>query len=208
MKKLLLISLAALGLTLCSCEKDEPLLPEDRFDKNQPIPPNNGNVTQKSVITELYQIKMRRELFIPFSAYVIQINNRDYYYMIRLRFNADLKVGDEIDFSVFTSCPNEISQINGYELGDGTDAEQNDNSGGLGYLFATDPIEASIEKIFSMKIRYSISFLPTDTWFIKTTDGNLVFVKKSKVNISLSPGDRIVYSKYTLYDEIVAIKKL
>ncbi|MBQ8482321.1 MAG: hypothetical protein IJ532_07295 [Alphaproteobacteria bacterium] len=202
MKKLLFF--AFLSIALCACEKEEfqednmPPIPENKVSDNQ----------QQAVITKLYQVKMRRELMIPFSAYVMQINHRDYLYMIRLRFNQDLKVGDAIDFSVFSFCPNEIAKINGCDLGDGGSANQNDNNNGIGYLVATDPIEAQIKDIFSMKIRYSISFLPIDTWFIETTDGNLVFVKKSKVNVSLAPGDRIVYSRYTLYDEILTLKKL
>ncbi|MBR1600761.1 MAG: hypothetical protein IJ677_04205 [Alphaproteobacteria bacterium] len=203
MKKILLFAL--LSITLCACEKDEayeekivPDISKSAVSANQ----------QQAVITKLHQVKMRRELMIPFSAYVMQINNRDYLYMIRLRFNQDLKVGDAIDFSVFSFCPNEIAKINGCDLGDGSSASQNGNSNGIGYLVATDPIEAQIKDIFSMKIRYSISFWPIDTWFIETTNGNLVFIKKSKVNVSLAPGDRIVYSKYTLYDELLTLKKL
>lgn len=204
MKKLLFI-FAILSLALCSCEKEE-FYEED----NIPVVPesNEYSAKQQAVITKLYQVKMRRELMIPFSAYVMQINNRDYLYMIRLRFNQDLKIGDAIDFSVFSFCPNEIAQINGCDLGDGDSANQNDNNNGVGYLVASDPIEAQIKDIFSMKIRYSISFWPIDTWFIETTQGNLIFVKKSKVNTSLAPGDRIVYSKYTLYDEVLTLKKL
>ena len=63
--------------------------------------------------------------------------------------------------------------------------------------------------MFLMKIRYSLSFLPLDTWFIETTDGNLIFIKKSKLNVNLSTGDRIVYNVYTLFpNEILALKKL
>jgi hypothetical protein len=213
MKKLLFLTLAALSISLCSCEKDEPFsgdeyVPENRIPDGQPD--NRVNDGQNhSVITKLWQVKMRRELMIPFSAYVMQVDNRDYLYMIRLRFNQDLKVGDNISFSVFSFCPDEIAQINGYDLsGDGNDANQNSGNEGAGYLVASDPIEATVKSIFSMKIRYSITFWPIDTWFIETEEGNLVFVKKSKLNIALAPGDRIVYSKYTLYDEILAIKKL
>lgn len=183
--------LAALSLSLCSCEKDEA-----------------DNDERLSVITKLYQVKMRRELMLPCHAYVMQLDGRDYFYMLRLRFNQDLKVGDAISFSVFSFCPDEISKINGCELGDGTDAGENEGSGGLGYLVVSDPIEENIKNIFSMRVRYSIAFLPTDSWFIETTDGNLLFVKKNKVNVPLAPGDRIVYSKYTLYDEIFMLKKL
>ena len=194
--------LAALSISLCSCDEDNPVIGGDN-----PIEDANGQ--QYSVITKLWQVKMRRELLIPFSAYVMQVNDRNYLYMIRSRFNHDLRVGDLITYSIDSYCPNEISRINGYDLSDdGEAAEQNDGSGGLGYLVATDPIETRIKSIFSMTIKYSISFWPADTWFIETTDGNLVFVKKSKVNVILAPGDRIVYSKYMLYDEILTLKKL
>ena len=39
--------------------------------------------------------------------------------------------------------------------------------------------------------------------------GNLVFVKKSKLTAGLRAGDRFVYNVYTLFpNEILAIKKL
>lgn len=218
MKKLLLFALALLSITLCACDKDDPVF-GDEENLNHVVTGNNpgnnipgGNVNdgqRRYEITKLWEVKMRRELMIPFSAYVMQIDNRDYLYMIRLRYNQDLKVGDKITFSVFSFCPDEIAQINGCDLStDGEDANQNSGNDGLGYLVASDPIEAKIKSIFSMEIRYSITFWPADTWFIETEAGNLVFVKKSKVNVKLAPGDRIVYSKYMLYDEILAIKKL
>lgn len=213
MRKLLLLTLAALSISLCSCEKDDPFTGDEHISENPMFEGQADNRVNEgqnfSVITKLWQVKMRRELMIPFSAYVMQIDNRDYLYMIRLRFNQDLKVGDNINFSVFSFCPDEIAKINGCDLSaDGSTANQNSGNDGIGYLVATDPIEATVKSIFAMKIRYSITFWPTDTWFIETEEGNLVFVKKSKLNVSLAPGDKIVYSKYTLYDEIVAIKKL
>lgn len=218
MKKLLLFALAALSIALCSCDKDDPVFGDEEnlnhaVTGNNPgnnIPGGNVNDGQRQYeITKLWEVKMRRELLIPFSAYVMQIDNRDYLYMIRLRYNQDLKVGDKITFSVFSFCPDEIAQINGCDLStDGEDANQNSGNDGLGYLVASDPIEAKIKSIFSMEIRYSITFWPADTWFIETESGNLVFVKKSKVNVKLAPGDKIVYSKYALYDEILTLKKL
>lgn len=208
MKKLLLFTLVALSMSLCSCDKDDPVM--GSIDNPITVPTNDvSDGQQYYVITKLWQVKMRRELLIPFSAYVMQIDNGDYLYMIRMRYNQDLQVGDKITFSVFSFCSDEIAKINGCDLStDGSDADQNSANDDWGYLVATDPIETSIKSIFSMTIRYSLTFWPADTWFIETTDGNLVFVKKSKVNVSLAPGDKIVYSKYTLYDEILTLKKL
>lgn len=205
MKKLLLFMSAVVSLTLYACEKEDFL--EENVNPNIPERELYG-AERHGTITKLYQVKMRRELMIPFSAYVIQVDNREYLYMIRLRFNQDLKIGDVIDYSVSTYCPNEIVKINDFCLGEGEDANQNTGDGSLGYLVATDPIEAGIKNIFSMQVVYSITFVPIQTLFIETTEGNLVFIKKSKVKVPLAVGDRIVYSRYTLYDELLTLKKL
>lgn len=205
MKKLLLLMAALMSMTLYACEKDNFL--EGNINPEIPERKLYGD-DEQGVITKLYQVKMRRELLIPFSVYVMQVDNSAYLYLIRLRFNQDLNVGDAINYSVFSSCPNEIAKINDCYLGDGAEASANSDNNSIGYLVATDPIEAQIRNIFSMKIRYSIAFLPIETLFVETTDGNLVFIKKSKVNVPLAAGDRIVYSKYTLYDELLTLKKL
>ena len=160
-------------------------------------------------IEKLYSVVMRRELPYPFSAYVMRLSNGNYYYMLRYRYSQDLKVGDDIRFSVFNFCPNEIAEINGCSLGDGSDADKGDKPKAGDYLVASDPIEATVKSMFAMKIRYSVTFYPIDTWFIETEEGNLVFVKKSKLTAGLRAGDRFVYNVYTLFpNEILAIKKL
>lgn len=189
-----------------SCSQDDP---EDPF--RRPSTPGSsvsgGSKTRK--IEKLYSVVMRREVPYPFSAYVMRLDNGSYYYMLRYRYSRDLKVGDEISFSVFDFCPNEIAEINGCDLGDGSDAGQNENPGIGDYLVASDPIEAEVKETFSMKIRYSVTFYPIETRFIETKDGNLVFVKAGKLTTALNPGDRFVYNVYTLFpNEILAIKKL
>jgi len=161
-------------------------------------------------VQKLYSIVMRREIPYPFKAYVMQINNGEWFYMLRIRYEQDLHVGDKISFSVFSFCPNEIAKINGVDVGEVTDSPDYNESVDVGqYLVASDPIEATIKQVFLMKIRYSITFWPIDSWFIETTDGNLIYVKKSKVDVALKPGDRFVYSVYTLFpNEVVTLKKL
>ncbi len=207
MKKVLLF-LVAMTMLLAACEKDDySSEKEDAFwsDTNA----TTGNNSYQATITKLYSVVMRRELPYPFKAYVMELNNQRYFYMMRTRFNADLHVGDRISFQTLSYCPSEISSINGYELGNGTDAQQNSNTGAGQYLVASDPIEATVKSMFAMKIRYTITFLPIDTWFIETTAGNLIFIKKSKLNIDLKAGDKIVYNVYTLYpNEVLALKKL
>ena len=172
---------------------------------------NGGQVNApKYTITKLYSVVMRREIPYPFKAYVLQISDGNYFYMLRLRYDKELRVGDKISFGVFSFCPNEIAQINGVDLGNGTEIPEGYNDVDAGeYLVASDPIEATVKSVFSMKIRYSITIWPIDTWFIETTDGYLLYVKKSKLDYELRPGDRFVYSVYTLFpNEVLAIKKL
>ena len=181
----------------------------DPNDDNKNNNNNDNNTDARYTITKLYAIVMRRTLPYPFSAYVLQIDNGAYFYMLRYRFNQDLAVGDKISFGVYSYCQNEIAVINGCSAGDGDDAQTGSSAEAGEYLVASDPIEATVKDIFSMEIIYTVPFYPIDTWFIETTDGNLVYVKKSKLNVSLKHGDRFVYNTYTIFpNEILAIKKL
>lgn len=195
-------------MLLAACEKEDLSEKEKTFWSDENV--STGDDSYQATITKLYSVVMRRELPYPFKAYVMALNNTRYFYMMRTRFNADLHVGDRISFQTLSYCPNEISSINGYELGDGSgDAQQNVDTGAGQYLVASDPIEATVKSMFAMKIRYTITFWPIDTWFIETTAGNLIFIKKSKLNITLKAGDKIVYNVYTLFpNEVLALKKL
>lgn len=204
MKKLFI--LVAATVLLAACEKDDSAVAE-RFWSDTEM--STGADSYGAKITKLYSVVMRRELPFPFKAYVMELNGQRYFYMMRSRFNADLHVGDYISFQTFSFCPSEISAINGYDLGDGTNAVHNDETSAGNYLVASNPIEATVKNMFAMKIRYTIAFWPIDTWFIETTAGNLIYIKKSKLNIDLKPGDGIVYNVYTLFpNEVLALKKL
>lgn len=193
------------AFALVSCSQDDP---EDPFRPSVPgSQVSSGSKTMK--IEKLYSVVMRREIPYPFPAYVMRLDNGGYYYMLRYRYAQDLKEGDEVSFSVFEFCPNEIAKINGCDLGDGSDVGQGEHPGIGDYLVASDPTEATVKSMFAMKIRYSVTFYPIDTWFIETEEGSLVFVKKSKLTATLNPGDRFVYNVYTLFpNEVLAIKKL
>ncbi len=180
--------------------------------ESEDIKPPTSHATETeetAVVDRLYAISMRRELPFPFSAYVLRLSNGRDVYMLRYRYNRDLREGEKIGYRVFSFCPDEIAVLNGVELGDGSDvAEQARNNLSRG-LVASEPIEAEVVDIFDMKIRYSLTFLPVDTWFIELDNGNMVYVKKSKLKLELKSGDRIVYNVYTLFpNEVLAIKKL
>lgn len=214
MKKFIIFLLAIITISLVACEPDPFDGPYDRRDYehygyHDSASESHGNSEKSYTITKLYSIVMRRTLPYPFSAYVLQIDNGSYFYMLRYHFNQDLVVGDKISFGVYSYCQNEIAVINGCELGNGEDATQSSSAGAGEYLIASDPIEAYVKAIFAMKVIYTVPLFPIDTWFIETTDGNLVYVKKSKLNVSLKTGDHFVYNTYTTFpNEILAIKKL
>ncbi len=179
---------------------------------------NNGNQSDPDVtnnpslltITRLYSVVMRREIPWPFKAYVMQVSDGNYFYMLRLRYNKELHVGDQISFGVFSFCPHEIARINGVDVGDVAETPEYNEHVDIGqYLVASDPIEGTVKHLFSMEIRYSITIWPIDTLFLELENGDLIFVKKSKLDSSINIGDRVVYSVYTLFpNEVVAIKKL
>lgn len=212
MKKLFLFTaaLALLCCTACTREDDEPWENEPQTPE-QTIHDMVTNETYRNLtITRIHNIVMRRAIPYPFKVYVIQVNDGNWYYLLRYKFNQDLHVGDKISFSTYSFAPNEISSINGISLGDGTDSGDSNSSTDVGdYLVTSAPIEATVKSMFSMKVIYGVPFVALDSWFIETTDGNLVYVKKLKLNVSLKAGDKIVYNVYTLYpNEILAIKKL
>jgi len=211
MKKLLFI-LAAITVLCTACGRDEDPWEEEVYPKT-PKEFLNDIVTKEKfknlTIVRMYDIKMRRALVYPFKVYVMQMSNQQWYFLLRYKFNQDLKVGDKISFSTYSFSPNEISSINGISLGDGTDGgSSSDNPGGGEYWVVSDPIEATVSELFSMKVIYGIPLLAFDSQFIITTTGNMVYVKKSKLNVELHPGDRIAYDVYTWApNEIVVIKK-
>ena len=227
MKKIMFLMFSALCLVACEpypdyYDHDYDYMRSDKDHRNNGNNSGNNNdsgdngddgdntgSTNTFGITKLYSVVMRRELPYPFKAYVLQISNGQYFYMMRYRLNEDLHVGDVIKFSVYANCPNEIAVINGHDISGDENALPTNPVDAGEYLVASDPIEAEVKNMFLMKIRYSLSFLPLDTWFIETTDGNLIFIKSSKLNVNLSTGDRIVYNVYTLFpNEILALKKL
>ena len=206
MKKLLFIFAAA--LIFCACEKEETYEEkvESFWANSEAI---TGNESYEATITRLYAVVFRQSLIVPTKAYVMELNGRRYFYMLRSRFGMDLKVGDKISFMTSDKNPYEIVAINGYDVSGGTeDASQGENPSGMGYILTSDPIEATVYGLFSMKVKYTLPQL-VDMVFIATTDGNLIYIKREKLNIDLIPGDRIVYSVYTLVpNSVVELKRL
>ncbi len=196
-KKLILILLV---LTFTACSKEDE--PDDNF---------SPSIEQEkcAVIEKLYPVYMRREVPLPFPAYVMRLSDGNDLYMLRTRYNRDLHQGDRIDYRVFSFCPNEIAVIDGFELGDGSEAEKDAAMQKTRSLVASDPVEGCVAETFDMQIRYSLTFVPIDTRFIVIEDGKLIYVKKSKLSLELVPGDRIVYNVYALSpNEVLAVKKL
>ncbi len=101
---------------------------------------------------------MRREVPLPFPAYVMRLSDGNDLYMLRTRYNRDLHQGDRIDYRVFSFCPNEIAVIDGFELGDGSGAEKGAATQKTRSLVASDPVEGCVAETFDMQIRYSLTF--------------------------------------------------
>ena len=216
MKKLLFLFIVCGMFINTSCEPDtydDWYYERDEHRGNNPDwgdnNRDNSHNQEMYTITKLYSIVMRRTLPYPFQTYVLEIDNGAHFYMLRYHYNQDLKVGDKISFAVYSYCQNEIAEINGYSLEGSTDASDNSDLSAGEYLIASDPIESVVQSTFDMNVIYSLPFIPFATKFIETEDGNLLFIKQSKLNVELNAGDKFVYSVYTLYpNEILALKKL
>lgn len=216
MKRLIILSLLAItliGFSACVdhdryLDSERPLVPpgtntdapDDQENANGPDSSPEADVTTGQ-ITELYALKMRRELPYPFPAYVLKLSNGRYYYVLRTFLDTDLHQDDVISFKTYTLLPDEISRITAVRSARSAHAETRN-------FVATDPTEATVRKTFELGVRYSLTFVPIKTVFIYT--GNeLVYAKKIKLGIDLNPGDRIVYNVYRLFpNEILAVKKL
>lgn len=218
MKHLLLVLASMMLLvSVCACVKDPvPEQEEEQKEPTKPVKPedDNGPDVHFYTIVQLWQISMRREIPYPFKVYVLQINNGKWFYLRRLSFDGELHVGDEIAFSIYYKIPDEISSIDYLIAHNGEQARVNAMSPGIGtYLVASDPIEADVKDMFILNMRYALPFTPIETVVIETTDGNLIYVKSSKLpetdSADLTIGDHFVYNVYTIFpNEVVAIKKL
>ena len=210
MKKLVFM-LALTTVLFTACEKEDPVAEaQERVNAFWlDAEASTGDESYEATITRLYAVVFRQNLIVPTKAYVMELNSKRYFYMFRSRFGMDLKVGDKINFKTSAKNPYEIIAINGYDLSGGTENANGGESPGAGsYLVASNPIEATIQGIFSMKVKYLLPQL-VDMVFIATTDGNLIYIKREKLNIDLQPGDRIVYSVYTLVpNSVVELKRL
>lgn len=193
-----------------ACEIDDPASEQKKIEAFWlDAEAQTGDESYEATITRLYSVTFRQNLIVPTKAYVMELNSRRYFYMFRSRFNMDLKVGDKINIKTNPQNPYEIIAINGYDLSGGTeDANSGDNPGGGQYFVVSDPIEATIQGLFSMKVKYALPKL-VDMVFIATTDGNLIYIKREKLNIDLKPGDIIVYNVYRwVPNSVVELKRL
>lgn len=218
MKQILLFLTALmLSLGLCACIKIEVINPQNpsEEEQNQPVVPvENPDNNDYATIIDLWQISMRQEFLYPFKLYVLRLNTGRWFYLRRLNFDGELRIGDEIAGRVYQNIPHEIAVIDAVKPHGGKPAKQNAMRPAAGsYLVASDPIEADVKNMFRLSMRYTLSFSPIPTVLIETTDGNLIYVKQSKLpetnSEDLSIGDHFVYNVYTIYpNEVVAIKKL
>lgn len=216
MNKFIILIVTWLCLSIfSSCTKEElperykpPItIPDRPDDKEDTDGPNTSPEVQQNIcqIEELYSLKMRRELPYPFDAYVLKLSNGHYYYLSRLFLGVDLHLHDYIRFKTYSLLPDEISQI---EIVSSAAQSKNTQASTRNFV-ASDPIETGVAKTFELGVRYSLTFVPIKSIFIVTTDRNLVYTKKFKLDIALKPQDRIVYNVYRLFpNEILAIKKL
>ena len=219
MKKLLFLTAFMLFFMFgCSSYIKEPSIEpvEQEEQPSHPVEPPDDNEDEVHfyTIVQLWQIYMRREIPYPFKVYVLQINNGKWFYLRRLNFDGVLHLDDEIAFSIYYEIPDEIASIDQLRTHNGEDARVNAMVPEIGaYLVASDPIEADVKNMFILNMRYSLSFMPIETVLIETTDGNLIYVKSSKLpetnSEDLTIGDHFVYNVYTIFpNEVVAIKKL
>ena len=217
MKKVLFSLMAAfvwlsLSASACSPEPLPELKPEQIPEDQQPV--SNIDELHFHTIVNLWKMKMRQHLLLPFNLYILQREDGKWFYLNRTNYGQELRVGDDVAASYYTNCPDELAVIHERRTHGGAPARVNATKPALGsYLVASDPIEADVKNLFFLNMRYTSLFSPIETCLIETTDGNLIYVKASKLaetnSQSLSVGDHFVYSVYTIYpNEVVAIKKL
>ncbi|HCU58872.1 MAG TPA: hypothetical protein DIC64_02700 [Alphaproteobacteria bacterium] len=214
MKKVLLFLAAFVTLySVQACEKEDPVSPQ--FVREEEKPQNPVQPEPYSTITQLWEISMRREIPYPFKVYLMEVDGGKWYYLRRLNFyGGELHLGDEIRATVYYEIPDEIASIDKLKCHDGEPAKVNAMRPGVGtYLVASDPIEADVKNMFTLDMRYSLTFTPIKTVVIETVQGNMIYVKASKLaetdSSDLTIGDHFAYNVYTIFpNEVLAIKKM
>lgn len=198
----------ALGIS-ASCDKDDPVVDPNGNEETPGSGGQTGGKDNTVKIERLYQAVMRRILPYPYSIYVMRMADGKDVYLFRYKYNQDLHEGDKIAYKTANGY-GEVVAIGGVKFDEnGSDGSQNPDVPGGEYWVASDPIEATVKDIFYINVKYSLLPTPQKTAFIETTDGNLVYVKTSKLSVEINKGDQIVYNVYTLVpNEILALKKL
>jgi len=172
---------------------------------------NNGGINNPTTykITHIWACVIRRSIMFPFPAYVMRCDNGKYYYLLRYRYPNELHVGDEIYFTVSPFCESEIEEINGHDYHGGEGANENEYPDLGSKLVASDPIEAEVYGTFPFKMCTRLPITPSSYWCIVTTGQKLLFVTPNNIDFTPVPGDRFVYSVYTLFpNSILKAKKL
>ena len=190
---LLLVIAAGLLLTACGKEND-PIGEGEEFAENLLLYKRSGR------ILKTYDVSMRLDLPYPFKHYVLRMDNGDNLYVWKGKLDYELRPGDYIKYSVYKAVPNEVYSINDVVLSRGEEEPRPASRG----LITSDLIETEITDMFMMKVRYSIPFVGIDSWFIKTAEGRLIYIKDMDLKIRPRIGDRIKYTTFTLFpNEIV-----
>ena len=216
MKKVLLfLSFMAMLCNLQACQKEEPVLPSQQAQEQAQPQRAESQDEPYSTITQLWEISMRREIPYPFKVYLLEVDGGKWFYLRRLNvYGGELHVGDEIRATVYYEIPDEIASIDKLKCHKGEQAKVNAMRPGVGtYLVASDPIEADVKNMFTLLMRYSLTFTPIKTVVIETVQGNMIYVKASKLaetdSADLAIGDQFAYNVYTIFpNEVLALKKM
>ena len=216
MKKYIILLMSAIvaSFILTSCVPDnDPWM--DRYNHTDPYFNGGGNkngnedTAVSCKITHIWECVIRRSVVYPFSAYVMRCSNGKYYYLLRYRYPYELRVGDDVSFTVSQYCKNEIEEMNGHKYNGGQNANENEFPDLGEYLVASVPIETTVSGTFPIKMCTNLPVLPQEYWCIVTNGNKLLFVTPDNIDFVPKPGDRFVYSVYTLFpNSILQAKKL
>ncbi|MBQ7660399.1 MAG: hypothetical protein IJS26_06680 [Alphaproteobacteria bacterium] len=217
-------ALCVLFLSASSCEPrvtpPEPPGPEPERVEGQLITDAPQNPLAPSGEEDMYAIAdlwlidvCADDLKSATPVYLVKLENDKRLYVKRYNLSGELKFGDKIAFSYFNVLPDEIAKVKKIKTDDGQAAKKNAMEPASGSTLEISlPIITEVKDLFVLKMRHERLFSAKETVFIETTDGNMIYIEKSRLAEAnaqdLKVGDSFMYNIYTIFpNKVYALRK-
>lgn len=223
MKKIFFFALCVLFLSASSC--NQPITPPEPEPQPETVegqqvtdapknPLASGDEADMYAISDLWLIDVcADDLKSATPVYLVKLENDKRLYVKRYNLSGELKFGDKIAFSYFNVLPDEIAKVKRIKTDNGQAAKKNAMEPASGSTLEISlPIITEVKDLFVLKMRHERLFSAKETVFIETTDGNMIYIEKSRLAEAnaqdLKVGDSFMYNIYTIFpNKVYALRK-